>query len=67
MRVRSHLIAGQQAKPAGENPSEYARSVLEGLAGTLQGEVKNLRLWSLVRFKGDGFSNWLLINQKPQA
>lgn len=65
MKIRTNIRAGQQTGETKSGSSEYLKSVLDGLVSNLEGDVKNLRVWSLIRFKGDGTSNWLLLNQKP--
>lgn len=67
MKIKTHIIAGQQTNLSDATPGEYAMSILDGLTETLQGDVKNLRLWSFNRIKGDGFSNWLIVSQKPSV
>ncbi len=75
MKARTHLKAGQQPEqstnpnvpPQTSQYTVYARSALEGIVSSLQGEVSNLRVWSILRMKGDGFSDWVWISQKPNG
>ncbi|MGW8250738.1 MAG: hypothetical protein ACWGO1_08860 [Anaerolineales bacterium] len=65
MRIRSNLKAGQ----ADQNPSVTAQAVVSEMVGSLQKDIDNLRIWSLIRVKGPGVSSWTVLNQKqpPQA
>jgi hypothetical protein len=76
VRVKTSLRAGISAetatlsgKPAlqGTQYTKYAQSVLDGVISSLNSEVSNLRVWSILRMKGDGFSDWMIISQRPKA
>ncbi len=67
VKVKTHLKSGEKTSVPPGQYTEYARSVLDGLVGSLQTEVSNLRVWSLVRMKGDGFSDWMIVSQRPKA
>jgi len=63
LKIKTNIRAGQQ-NSAG-TPQDYAKAVIDGLVDTFQGETRNLKLWSIVRLKGDGISNWLITQQTP--
>jgi hypothetical protein len=65
MQIRSNIKAGQ-ADP--DQPTS-AQAVVNEMVSTLQNDIQNLRIWSLIRVKGPGVSNWTILNQKqpPQV
>ncbi len=63
MKIKTTIRAGQQSIT--EAPVEYARTVVDELVNAAQDGTKNLRLWSIVGLKGDGYSNWMVIRQNP--
>jgi hypothetical protein len=71
LKVKTHLKVGEQVNtlPVGQASqyTQYAQSVLNGLVGSLKSEISNLKVWSLIRMKGDGFSDWVIVNQRPKA
>jgi hypothetical protein len=75
VKARTNLRAGQLPEQSTNQsvPSQttqytvYARSALEGIISSLQSEVSNLRVWSIIRMKGEGISDWVWISQKPQV
>lgn len=62
MHIRSNLKVGQ-ATPSQET---NAQAVLNEMVGSLQKDIENLRIWSMIRVKGPGVSSWTVLSQKPQ-
>lgn len=60
MQIRSNLQAGQAAP----NQPTSAQTVVNEMVGSLQKDIENLRIWSLIRVKGPGVSNWTILTQK---
>jgi hypothetical protein len=60
MQIRSNLKAGQAAS----NQPTSAQAMVNEMVGSLQKDIENLRIWSLVRVKGPGVSNWTFLTQK---
>jgi hypothetical protein len=63
MKIRSHVVAGQLA--SANTPS--AQQVVNEMASAIQGDVKNLRIWSMIRLRGPGLSSWTFLSQNPES
>lgn len=63
MQIRSNIRAGQAA----QDQSSNAQAVVTEMIDTLQKDIQNLRIWSLIRVKGPGVSSWTFLNQKPPS
>lgn len=62
MQIRSNIKAGQ----TDQKQAVTAQAVVSEMVGSLQKDIDNLRIWSLIRVKGPGVSSWTVLNQKQQ-